>query len=59
MMFLALLWWRPMRLMYAARPLSPRARIACGVGASAKSFRVAALTLRSVACADRMTAISS
>jgi hypothetical protein len=33
--------------------------MACGVGASAKSWLVARLTLLSVACADRMTAISN
>ena len=45
--------------MYPVRPLSPNASIACGVGASATGFLVARLTLLSVACAERMTAINS
>lgn len=59
MTFFALLLNRPMVLMYSFSPSSPSARIDAGVLATGYSFAVALLTLTSVACADRMTAISS
>ena len=59
MMLRALLLNSPMVLMYALRPASPRASIASGVGATRNSSAVALLTLASVACAERITAISN
>src|SRR4051812_15996284 len=45
--------------MYAISPSTPRRRIASGVLAMGNSLRVAAFTLTSVACADRITATSN
>ena len=59
MMFSALLLNNPIVLMCAFRPSIPSASIAWGVFATGNSFAVALLTPLSVACAERITAISS
>ena len=50
---------RPIVRMCRASPASPSASIAAGVPAARNSGPVARLTLRSVACAERITATSS
>src|SRR6516225_738687 len=45
--------------MYGLTPSTPRAAIAAGVLATGKRLRVAALTARSVVCAESITATSS
>src|SRR3546814_1649178 len=55
----ALVLYRPMVLMRSASPASPKASKPSGVPCSGKNLRVARFTERSVAWADRMTAISS
>ena len=57
--FFALVLYRPMLLMISRKPVSPSASIFSGVLAWGKSLRVATFTLLSVACADRITAISN
>ena len=59
MMFFAFELNRPMVRMYRDRPSTPSAQMACGRIRLLEKRRVARLTLLSVACADRITAISS
>ena len=55
----ALVLNNPMVLMCVLRPASPKARMACGVLAKANKPSVALFTLTSVACADKITAMSN
>ncbi len=58
-MFFTLPGYSPIVRTYAVSPSCPSARIAAGVLATGNNLRVARLTPLSVACAERITAISN
>ena len=59
MILAALLLNKPIVLIWLFKPVSPKAKMVCGVLACGNKVAVALLTLLSVACADNTTAISN